>query len=145
MLNNFSLPPWFDASNDIKDTLIELWNKSYDELYEEQYVDESFLITDVLRSDLIKLVKLCENEDKEKTFERCVYFNWALCKAARPIIDEHISDGSMYDSILSDLSTWSFTRQFNDEFSNICLPSYRNYLLSEAIVIPIKNETCLDL
>ena len=80
-----------------------------------------------------------------------MYFNWALCKAARPTIDEYISDSLIYDSILSDLSTWSFNREFNDRFSNICLPSYRSYIIAEAVtvyqnmIVLSKRENMLDL
>jgi hypothetical protein len=64
MLSNFTLPNWFEAPENIKSDLLYLWNKSYSELYDDEFIDNKVLLTTgEVEIDILKLIALSGEED----------------------------------------------------------------------------------
>ena len=136
MLNNFELPSWFDAPENIKNDILHLWNKSYSELYDEDFVNNKISVTTgELEIDIIKLITLYENESNEDTFKRIMFFNWALCKAVQPNIDAYFASNLAYKSILNSLESWSYTSYLSQDFARHDLSADSEYAVTESVAI----------
>jgi hypothetical protein len=119
MFENFYLPKWFNAPTEIKSYLAKLWNKSYSELYDEDYFGKNELIQEKLESDIFGLLQLFEDENNTIFHERLIYFNWSLCLACKPTIDawcKNKYDVSKFDYVLSNLEEWNKLKKINQCF-----------------------------
>jgi hypothetical protein len=122
MLNNFILPEWFEATSQLKNELLLFWNKSYYELYDDDFFDKSTLVKGELKSDIVKMLQLLSAQvNGEDFFKSFMYFNWSLCLAAKPRIDAYLSNVSEYQLILNDLEKWASGYGLSKEFCNYSL------------------------
>lgn len=136
MLSNFKLPNWFEAPENIKNEILYLWNKSYSELYDEEFTDNKVLLTTgELEIDIIKLITLYGEEDNEETFRRVMFFNWALCKAAQPKIDAYLANNLAYKSIFNSLESWSHTFCLSEDFTRHNLSVDGEYAVAESVAV----------
>ncbi|MEM7595896.1 MAG: hypothetical protein AAF383_31085 [Cyanobacteria bacterium P01_A01_bin.83] len=140
MFENFHLPSWFDASSKIEQYLIKLWNKSYLELYDNDFSETQNITTGTFEQDIYNLVQLLNDAQNSEVFHsRIIYLNWVLCLACKPTIDVYCLD--KYDTsqlkfILEKLEQWKTSKIFDQDILN-CQIEIERYpgVIGEAIMV----------
>lgn len=119
MFENFSLPNWYNAPEEITSFLAQLWNKSYSELYDEDFFGKDETTYGELEQDINTLLKLFKDEEYAVFQSRLIYFNWALCLACKPTIDAWLKDKDdvePFNFVLDNLKSWDIRKHFHPEF-----------------------------
>jgi hypothetical protein len=141
MLDRFILPDWFEAQSHVKNELLCFWNKSYHELYEERYFNKNTLVQGELEQDILKLISFLIEEDCQKTVRKFMYFNWALCLAAKSHIDDFLNDLSEYQFILNELKKWEVDHGTFPKFANQSFCRQKNSNVVRESVVVFENIT----
>ena len=84
MFKNFAIPDCFDIPIEVKIFLAKLWNKSYSELYDEEFFDEIHLTEGELEQDTIKLLRILEDKKREDLQSHLIYLNLSLIHISEP-------------------------------------------------------------
>lgn len=155
MFNVFCLPKWFNASVDLKMFIAKLWNKSYSELYDEDFFGKDNLTKEELEPDIYSLLQLLKDRDNKIFYSRLIYFNWSLCLACKPTIDgwcEGKYNTSKFDFVLNQLTQWNISRCFEQQFvdcqieiEDYCWTIAEGIMVYQNAVKMAKYENMIDL